>query len=140
VQIRYDIRKLGVIFRLIKFRLENRNKEKFECPICGYKGPFKDVTPLTGFRKHAQCSKCSAFERHRLQYLVTKKVCKDIQTHHLKMLHFFSRIEEFASDSMPPKYQLFIYEDRSRWPTNECSRRPPMTGEKHVDIVPVCYA
>jgi ubiquinone/menaquinone biosynthesis C-methylase UbiE len=52
----------------------------------------------------------------------------------------FSRVERFSSDSLPDKYQLFVFEDRSQWPTNECPLRPAMQGEKHIDIVPVCYA
>jgi SAM-dependent methyltransferase len=52
---------------------------------------------------------------------------------------YFSRVEQFSSDSLPYKYQLFTYEDRSVWPSKECPLRPPMLGEKHIDIVPVCY-
>jgi ubiquinone/menaquinone biosynthesis C-methylase UbiE len=52
---------------------------------------------------------------------------------------YFSRVERVASDSLPSKYQLFIYEDRSRWPNKECPLRPPMFGEKHLNVVPVCY-
>ena len=51
----------------------------------------------------------------------------------------FSKVEEFSSDSLPKKYQLFVYENRSQWPTKECPLRPAMQGEKHSDIVPVCY-
>ena len=51
----------------------------------------------------------------------------------------FARVEKFRSDSLPPKYQLYIREDRSVWPTEDCPLRPPMFGEKHVDVVPVCY-
>jgi len=52
---------------------------------------------------------------------------------------YFSRIERYASDSLPEKYQLFIYEDRSKWPTREFPLRNATPGEKHMDIVPVCY-
>ena len=52
---------------------------------------------------------------------------------------FFSHIEKLSSDKLPSVYQLFIYEDRSHWPTKECPLRPPMKGEKHLDVVPVCY-
>jgi len=51
----------------------------------------------------------------------------------------FSKVEQFSSDSLPDNYQLYIFEDRSQWPTKECPLRPPMKGEKHIDIVPVCY-
>jgi ubiquinone/menaquinone biosynthesis C-methylase UbiE len=53
---------------------------------------------------------------------------------------YFARIEKFRSDSLPSAYQLFVYEDRSRWPTEECPLRRPMEGERHIDVVPVCYA
>lgn len=223
------------------------------CPVCGYSGPFKDVNPATGRRKHAKCPKCLALERHRIQYLVVNDVLNGIDSSALKMLHFapepffgeffskrfgqyetadlnkrgvdhnvdlqnlpfenetydfvfashvlehipddkkaiseirrilkpqgiailpvpvvaektieypkpnpneayhvrapgfdyfdrygrhFSKINKFASDSLPRKYQLFIYEDRTQWPTKECPLRPSMQGEKHIDIVPVCY-
>lgn len=51
----------------------------------------------------------------------------------------FSKVEKFSSDTLPAKYQLYIYEDRSHWPTAECPLRLPMAGEKHIDIVPICY-
>ena len=53
---------------------------------------------------------------------------------------YFSRVEIHTSESYPEKHQLFIYEDRSRWPTKECPLRPPMQGWRHPDFVPVCYA
>ena len=52
---------------------------------------------------------------------------------------FFSKVEKISSDSLPSKYQLYVYEDRNKWPTSQCPLRPPMPGEKHIDIVPVCY-
>jgi ubiquinone/menaquinone biosynthesis C-methylase UbiE len=56
-----------------------------------------------------------------------------------KFERFFSRVEKYNSYSLPEKYQLFIYEDRSHWPTEELPLRPTAPGERHVDIVPVCY-
>jgi SAM-dependent methyltransferase len=52
---------------------------------------------------------------------------------------FFSKIELVSSDSLPTIHQLYIYEDRSLWPTKECPLRTPMNGEKHIDIIPICY-
>jgi hypothetical protein len=52
----------------------NREKERFDCPICGYSGPFRDLHSVAGFRKHAVCPKCNAEERTRLQYLVVPYV------------------------------------------------------------------
>jgi SAM-dependent methyltransferase len=51
----------------------------------------------------------------------------------------FSKVERFNSGSLPKKYQLFIYEDRSHWPTKERPLLTPMQGEKFSDVVPVCY-
>ncbi len=52
---------------------------------------------------------------------------------------FFSRVELSRSDSFSPMYQLYVYEDRTQWPTSTSPLRSPMEGEKHIDIVPVCY-
>lgn len=238
---------------LLSFKLLNLRKETFECPVCGYSGPFRDFSPATGPRKHAQCPSCNALERHRLQFIVINDILKYRNAASMKMLHFapepffrqyfahrfgqyetadllmagvdhkvdiqrlpfsdetydlvfashvlehiqddnkalaeirrilkpngiailpvpliaettveypapnphefghvrapgkdyflryehhFAKVEIITSDSLPMKYQLFVYEDRSKWPSQECPLRPAMPGERHIDIVPVCY-
>lgn len=57
-----------------------------------------------------------------------------------KYREYFSRVDLYGSDSFPPQYQVYVYEDRTVWPTAECPLRPPMKGERHIDLVPVCYA
>ncbi|WP_208022073.1 class I SAM-dependent methyltransferase [Pseudomaricurvus hydrocarbonicus] len=52
----------------------------------------------------------------------------------------FKKTEIFESGSLPEKYQLFIFEDRSQRPTKENPLLPAITGEKHIDVIPVCYA
>ena len=52
----------------------------------------------------------------------------------------FREVGRISSDSFPDKYQLFVYEDRTRWPNTTSPLRPSMPGEKHLDVVPVCYA
>jgi hypothetical protein len=52
----------------------------------------------------------------------------------------FRKVEVYSSTSFPAKHQVFVYEDRSMWPSPECPLRPSMTGAKHLDLVPVCYA
>ena len=250
--LRHYVRKLKNIVTLTFFKL--KNKKKFECPVCGYFGPFMVVIPSTGLRKHAKCPNCNALERHRIQFVVVNDVLSGIDTNKLRILHFapepffqeyfskrfgqyesadinmkgvdhqvdlqqlpfndesydfvfashvlehvpddekaiseirrilkpngiavlpvpiiakrtieypepnpheayhvrapgfdyftryerhFSKVERFNSDSLPAKYQLFIFEDRSEWPTLEMPLRPPMHGDKHIDIVPVCFA
>ena len=237
----------------LTFKLQNLNKEQFNCPVCNYTGAFKDIHPPTGTRKHARCPKCHALERHRIQYLVVDDLLAQTDTSSLSMLHFapeaflrnyfaskfgeyktadlympdvdsqvdlqdlpfadksydfifashvlehiaddikaiseicrvlkpngiavlpvpivadttieypepnpyeeyhvrapgldyfdryesfFKKIDKISSDSLPNKHQLYIYEDRSGWPTKECPLRPTIQGEKHLDVVPVCY-
>lgn len=240
--------------KLLQFRFQNLNKETFTCPVCLYAGPFKDISPSTGLRKHAQCPKCHSLERHRLQYLVVQHIAETLNTSEMAVLHFapepflcsyfssrfgkyetadlamkdvdhlvdiqnlpfadasynfifashvlehipddrkalkeirrilkpdglailpvplvadktveypepnpyesnhvrapgldyfnrympfFSRIRQFTSDSFSEKYQLFVYENRNNWPTQEHPFRPAMKGDRHIDIIPVCYA
>jgi hypothetical protein len=52
---------------------------------------------------------------------------------------YFSDVEIRTSNSLPEKNQPFIYENRSVWPTKACPLRPPMSGEKHADFVPICH-
>jgi SAM-dependent methyltransferase len=241
-------------FCIAIFRFLNQTKPQFVCPICLYKGPFEDIRPSTGLRKHAKCPNCKSLERHRLQYIVIQKVLADLNSSRMRMLHFapesffhnmfvksfrqyetadlymenvnhkvdiqnlpfadssydfvfashvlehikddrkaiseirrilkpggiailpvpliagkttveypepnpnealhvrapgfdyfqrysphFSRVDIYSSDSFPVQYQLFVYEDRSIFPNKKCPLRPSMSGEKHTDIIPVCY-
>ena len=51
----------------------------------------------------------------------------------------FNRVVMYSSNDFDPIYQVHIYEDRTGWPTPKLPYREPMPGEKHEDIVPVCY-
>jgi SAM-dependent methyltransferase len=240
-------------FTLWQLRSFASSKQKFECPICGYTGPFMDLHPATGRRQHAKCPRCRALERHRLEYLAITNVLRDKHTSTMRMLHFapepcfsgffrarfgeyetadlnmknvdynvdmrdlpfddasydfvlasivldyipndakaisevrrilrphgiavlpvavvcektieysepnpfesyhvrasgfdyferyenyFSNVERVFSSSFPDKYQLFIFEDRTVWPNKQCPLRPAMPGERHINIVPICY-
>ncbi len=57
-----------------------------------------------------------------------------------RYLEYFRKVEVQESESFPERHQLFLYEDRSKWPTQECPLRPPMEGWRHSDYVPICYA
>lgn len=238
---------------LLKFKLRNRGKASFICPVCNYNGPFRDIEPETGIRKHALCPKCGSLERHRLQYLVLTELAKEYDFAKMSMLHFapepffrnyfkkmfnkyisadlflddvsvkvdltnlafgdekydfvfashviehikkdfkaiaeikrvlkprgvavlpvpivadktveylapspaesghvrapgfdyydryrecFSVVKEYQSNDFPSIYQTFIYEDRANWPTEDMPFRSRMDGEKHRDVVPVCF-
>ena len=56
-----------------------------------------------------------------------------------RMKLFIPRVEEYASDEFPCRHQVFLYEDRSVWPNEMFPNRTPTPGEKHPDIVAVCF-
>ncbi len=51
----------------------------------------------------------------------------------------FSEVVIKTTESFPEKYQLYIYEDRSAWPTEDFPLRTPTPGERHIDVVPICH-
>lgn len=51
---------------------------------------------------------------------------------------YFERVDRFDSHGFPAECQLFVYEDRTQWPTS-MPRRLTTDGERHADIVPVCF-
>ena len=227
-------------------------KNCYLCPICGYYGRFKSISPETGERKNAQCPRCCSLERHRLQYLVFKEIIKNVDTKKINMLHFapedffrnifktmfktyitadlnaanvdrredltrlrindnafdfiyashvlehikddisalseirrvlrqggiaiipvpimsrhtieydapsphegfhvrcagedyydkykdfFTKVQLYKSTDFDERYQLYVYENRNSWPET-MPLRPSVPGEKHIDIVPVCF-
>ncbi len=68
--------------------MTNKSKQKFECPVCDYIGPFKDISPRSGVRINAVCPSCRAHERQRIQMLVLKKIFSENDFSQKKMLHF----------------------------------------------------
>lgn len=52
----------------------------------------------------------------------------------------FSQVEVFSSAAFPESFQLYVYEDRSIYPTKESPLRTPMAGIRHEDFMPVCHA
>jgi Methyltransferase domain len=51
---------------------------------------------------------------------------------------FFSSVEVLSSADFDSRHQLYIYEDRSHWPTPTLPDRRPSPGTKHSDYVPIC--
>jgi SAM-dependent methyltransferase len=51
---------------------------------------------------------------------------------------YFSSVEVVSSDSFSERYQPFVYEDRSGWPTSNMPLRRAMPGIRHAETVPVC--
>ncbi|MEO7776769.1 MAG: methyltransferase domain-containing protein, partial [Fibrobacteria bacterium] len=51
----------------------------------------------------------------------------------------FAKVDLHRSSDYPEKFQCYIYEDRSKWPTTQLPLLPTTPGERHADIIPVCY-
>lgn len=65
------------------FRLTHPCEEAFDCPACGYAGPFQDKAN----RRHAKCPACGALERARLQFVVLKRLLADFSPERKRALH-----------------------------------------------------
>ena len=228
------------------------SRERFSCPICDYKGVFLSFNQEAGKRRNALCPRCRNLERHRLQWLVVKKLHEERDFSKLRVLHIapepfisghlksisasylsadlynenadrredatnmsfpdgsfdlvycshvlehikddraaiaeirrvlspqgiailpvpiladitveysaanpheaghvrapgfdyfdrfrkvFQTVDMWSSADFDPLYQLFLYEDRSHWPTPTMPHRPPSIGLKHLEYVPIC--
>lgn len=70
------------------YRLLHPNKQRFNCPICHYDGPFLDANDPTGLRKHAMCPNCSSLERHRVFWLALESLPERKNFRRMSLLHF----------------------------------------------------
>ena len=59
----------------------------FECPLCGYYGPFRTSDRDT-VRFNAICVACGSLERHRLMWLVVQQLKKQHDLTSMRILHF----------------------------------------------------
>ncbi len=222
------------------------------CPVCGYRGAFRTVTTPYGARPYADCPRCGAGERDRLQRLVlAERIAPAVELDRMRVLHVaperfvteflrprvaayetadisaenvdhevdlrdlpfadgsydlvyashvlehidddrralsevrrvlsgdglailpvpivqqatveygepleaehvrapgrdyfdryreqFARVDVFSSEDFPAEHQLYVYEDRTRYPSDDCPRRTPTPGERHLDFVPLCW-
>jgi len=82
---------------------------RYICPICNYYGFFKNIRPASGERRDAQCARCGSLERHRLQYLVFKKITTNLDTQEMSMLHFAP--ESFFKDIFRNTFGVYITAD-----------------------------
>jgi len=83
---------------------------KYICPICNFRGRFADYDSEAGRRKHAQCPKCRAMERHRLQYLVLLQVVENAKT--MDVLHFAP--EKCFRDIFKNMFKSYLTADLNR--------------------------
>ena len=71
----------------LKFKAKNLGRERFHCPWCEYKGPFRDHVDANARREHAQCPRCLSKERHRLQFLALGELAKRPRVTSDRVLH-----------------------------------------------------
>ena len=84
----FGVRSVFKKLYLLAFRAFSVGRSGYECPICGYSGPFRNLNSDTGLRLHAECPKCGSKERHRIQYIVFDKLSQSIDLSSKVMLHF----------------------------------------------------
>lgn len=70
------------------FKLANKDRPKFLCPICKYSGPFADYKDKNYPIKYTRCPRCDLYERHRLQFLVMSELGKSYNFSKMSILHF----------------------------------------------------
>ena len=72
------------------YRMSGSHRPKFNCPICGYEGVFKDKRISKEpdlVRVHSKCLGCGSNERHRIMYLVLERLFKNDNKPAGKILH-----------------------------------------------------
>ena len=92
------------IFKL----LNHKSKYKYDCPICGYHGPFMDKNN----RPRAKCPKCGELERARMAMLVIDKHFDDNKAAKTDVLHISP--ENFLRKIFKKKYKSYISGDLYR--------------------------
>ena len=92
------------IFKL----LNHKSKYKYDCPICGYNGPFMDKNN----RLRAKCPKCGELERARMAMLVVNQIYDDKKASETDVLHVSP--ENFLRKIFKEKYKSYISSDLYR--------------------------
>ncbi len=87
---KHSLVKIKNNFRAPLYKLLNQRKHKYQCTICGYRGPFIDKLSKKSVRSrlNAKCPSCSSMERHRFQYFLLEQVLSDRDRATLSLLHF----------------------------------------------------
>jgi SAM-dependent methyltransferase len=70
------------------FKLTNKDRPSFACPICKYEGPFADYKNKDYPIQYTRCPRCDLYERHRLQFLVMDELNGQYDFSKLSILHF----------------------------------------------------
>lgn len=51
----------------------------------------------------------------------------------------FGKVDLHDSSDFSERYQCYVYESRTHWPTPEMPLRLPISGIRHKEIIPVCW-
>jgi hypothetical protein len=78
----------------------------------------KHPAPVTTESGHVRARRYDYYERHKA---------------------YFSTVGVFSSEDYDERYQLYVHEDRGRYPTITCPYRVPSQGARHNDVVPIAY-
>ena len=92
------------IFKL----LNHKSKYRYDCPICGYHGPFMDKNN----RLRAKCPKCGELERARMAMLVVNQIYDEKKASETDVLHVSP--ENFLRKIFKEKYKSYISSDLYR--------------------------
>ena len=92
------------LFKLVNFK----SKDKFNCPICKYHGPFMDKKN----RYDAKCPKCGELERARIAMLVLNEIYDEQKSSQTDVLHISP--ENFLRKIFKKKYKSYISSDLYR--------------------------
>ena len=104
-QLEYFLKGLRApIFKL----LNHKSKHKYDCPICGYNGPFMDKNN----RLRAKCPKCGELERARMAMLVVNQIYDAKKASETDVLHVSP--ENFLRKIFKEKYKSYISSDLYR--------------------------
>lgn len=70
------------------FRLLHTRKDKFECPVCGYVGPFRDEVGRWIAKRNSACPSCGSTERTRMLWLVLDHTLAGSDASSMRAIHF----------------------------------------------------
>lgn len=76
--------------RPLFFKLFKGKSAQYHCPICGYRGPFKDkkIDASKGIvRVDSKCPSCTSTERHRMLHLVLEELFAEWNGEGKSILH-----------------------------------------------------
>ncbi len=100
--------RLKYVIRPTLYRFVHPQKQQFDCPICGYHGPFKDKrlsrTPDI-VRTDSKCLGCRAAERHRMMRLVLQELFSEWDPSSRSILHIAP--EKCLGQWLAPQFNVY---------------------------------